>query len=136
MSERENLAAGIYAAIITSLMMFCLLGAFLLPASVFQSRWLAFIGIGGFLGIPLLLRLADRSRIHDAVRQLGGTVVRIRKLPFWRQVYVANRYAFYLGTRYRVEYQNHSGATHYALCCSGFFQGVEWLEDLVADESC
>jgi hypothetical protein len=101
-----------------------------LPPSLVNSKWLGLAAlVGFFIAIPILLRLAHRSRIRDAVKQLGGTVLGIKKLPFWDQPYT--RYSFFLGSRYRVDYVDLVGRTHRALCNSGFFQGVEWLEDAV-----
>ena len=133
MSEREDFGAGIYAALNALLVLLCLIGAFVLPPSWVNSKWLAIPAlIGLFIGLPVLLRLAHRSRIRDAVEKAGGTMIRIRKLPFWRQPYT--RYVFFLGERFEVEYADLTGITHRALCNSGFFQGVEWLEDAVADD--
>ena len=132
MSERENLGAGIYAALSALVVLICLIGAFVLPSSWFTARWLGFIPlIGFFIGMPVLVRVAHRSRIRDAVGKLGGTVVSIRRLPFWRQPYT--KYAFFLGIRYQVVYVDLLGSTHRALCNSGFFQGVDWLEDMLVD---
>jgi hypothetical protein len=130
MNERENMGAGIYAALCTLLMLVCLIGAFVLPPSVVSSKWLGIFALAGFfVCVPLLLRAAHRSRIRDAVAKAGGTIVRIKKLPFWRQRF--SRYQFFLGVQYRVDYMDALGATHRAICNSGFFQGVEWLEDAV-----
>jgi len=133
LSERENLGAGLYAALCAFLFLISLIGAFVLPPSIFSSKWLAIFALSGFfVGIPLLLRLAHRSRIRDAVGQIGGTIVAIRQLPFWRQPF-RPKYAFFPGVRYEVRYVDLRGATHRARCNSGFFQGVEWLEDVVVD---
>jgi len=130
MSERENLGAGIYAALSAFLLLICFLGAFLLPPALTGGKWLGiFALVGYFAGVPLLLRLAHRSRIRDAVAKSGGRVLCIKQLPFWRQRY--SRHIFFLGTRYRVDYVDLFGATHRALCNSGFFQGVQWLDDAV-----
>ena len=131
MSERENLGAGIYAALSTLLVLICVIGAFFLPPSITGSKWLGLSAlVGYFVFLPVLLRLAHRSRIHDAVMELGGTVVRIKKLPFWNQPCYD---AFFLGLKYRVEYVDLLGSKHTALCKSGFFQGVVWLEDIVIE---
>jgi len=130
MSERENLGAGIYAALCAFVVFLCLLGAFVLPPSIIASKWLGIFALAGFfVGLPLLLRIAHRSRIRDAVAKAGGTVLRIKKLPFWRQRY--SKYIFFLGTQFQVDYVDLLGVTHRALCNSGFFQGVEWLDDVV-----
>jgi hypothetical protein len=133
MSERENLATSIYAALSAFVVLICLIGAFVLPPSLFNGKWLGVVPlVAFFVGVPLLLRLAHRSRIRDAVQELGGTVRRIKKLPFWKQSYV--RYSFFLGVRFSVEYVDLTGTTHHALCKSGFFQGVQWLEDNAVGE--
>jgi hypothetical protein len=133
MSERENLGAGIYAALSALVVLICLIGALVLPPSFFASKWLGgFALVGLLIGIPVLLRLAQRSRIRDAVGTMGGTVVRIKQLPFWQQP-ITGKYALFLGVRYAVEYVDLLDTTHRALCNSGFFQGVEWLEDAEVD---
>jgi hypothetical protein len=43
------------------------------------------------------------------------------------------RYAFFTPVRYKVEYVDLLGMTHRALSNSGFFQGVQWLDDVVVD---
>ena len=128
MNERENLGAGIYAALSALVVLVCLIGAFVLPPYLVNAKWLLPVPFVGLFALPILLRLAHRSRIRDAVQELGGTVVRIRKLPFWDQPY--SKYRFFLGTRYRVDYVDLIGAPHRALCNSGFFQGVEWLGEV------
>lgn len=134
MSERENLGAGIYAALVAGLFLLCLVGAFVLPPSVVSGKWLGAFALAGFLiGVPVLLRLAHRSRIREAVEKTGGTVLRMKKLPFWKQSHP--RYSFFLGDQFEVRYVDLFGASHRALCTSGFFQGVEWRADeVIADE--
>src|SRR5437899_1193179 len=86
MSDRENLGAGIYAGLSAFLVLLCLIGAFVLPRSILDSKWLGIPALAVFLlGIPILLRIAHRSRIRDAVAKAGGTVLRIKRLPFWQQ---------------------------------------------------
>jgi hypothetical protein len=132
MSERENLGAGVYAALSAFVVLICLVGAFVLPSSLVNSKWLGITAlVGFFVAVPILLRLAQRSRIRDAVHDLGGTILRVKKLPFWDQPHT--RYSFFLGVRYRVEYIDLLGRTHRALCNSGYFQGVQWLEDTIVE---
>jgi hypothetical protein len=136
MSERENLGAGVYAALSALLVLLCLVGALLLPPWLFSSKWLGILALAGFfIGIPLLLRAAHRSRIREAIEKDGGAVIRIRKLPFWRQPFTKARYAFFLGQRHEVDYVDLVGNRHRALCNSGLFQGVVWLEDVVIDKT-
>ena len=134
MSERENLSTGIYAALNVFVVLICLIGAFVLPPSLINGKWLGIIALTGFFGgIPVLLRLAHRSRIRDSVKKLGGTVLRMKKLWLWDQPY--GRYSFCLGIRYSVDYVDLTGMKHRAICKSGFFQGVEWEKDVVSNES-
>lgn len=134
MSERENLAAGIYAALIAGLVLLCLAGALVLPPSVFSGKWLGVFAIVALvIGVPWLLRLAHRSRIREAVERNGGRVVRIRRLPFWDQDY--HKYSFFLGLRYEVRYVDLLGTSHHAICRSGFFRGVDWVADEVSADS-
>ena len=131
MSERENLGAGVYAALSGLVFLIALVGAFMLPPTWVSAKWLGIpVLVAFFIGIPILLNFAHRSRIRDAVGTLGGTVVRIKKLPFWRQP-VSPRWSFFLGVRFAVQYIDLTGVTHEAQCNSGFFQGVVWLDDAV-----
>jgi hypothetical protein len=41
---------------------------------------------------------------------------------------------FFFGVRFEVEYIDLLGTTHRVLCNSGFFQGVERLEDVVVED--
>jgi hypothetical protein len=133
MSQRENLSTGIYAALSALVVFICLIGAFVLPPSLVSGKWLGIAALVGFLvGIPVLLKLAHRSRIRDAVQKHGGSVVRIKKLRFWDQPYIT--YSFFLGTRYQVDYVDLMGIKHRAICKSGFFQGVELEKDGVLNE--
>jgi hypothetical protein len=132
-NDRENLGAGVYAALSAFVMLIAFLGAFFLPLSSSVTKWIGILALVAYLlAIPILLRLAHRSRIRDAVGTIGGTVLRIRKLPFWKQPF-SPKYAFFLGLRFEVEYVDLLGTTHRALCNSGFFQGVEWLNDVVVN---
>jgi len=133
MSDREDLGAGVYAGLSALLVLMCLIGALVLPPSFFAAKWFGVLAlVGFFIGIPVLLRLAHRGRIREAVGKIGGTVIRIKKLPFWQQPF-ATKYAFFRGVRFTVEYVDLLDTTHRALCNSGFFQGVEWLADAVVE---
>src|SRR5213593_3824778 len=121
MSRRDpDLAAGVYVALISGTMLLSLIGALVLPGSISFLRWLGlFALLGIFLGAPVLDRLAHRSRIRDAVQEMGGKVIRIRRLPFWRQddpgwfLPIARR------IKCRVDYTDAAGSLHRALCRSG-----------------
>ena len=114
-------------------MLIAFFGAFVLPLSSSVTKWIGILALVAYLLVtPILLRLAHRSRTRDAVETTGGTVRRIRKLPFWKQPF-SPKDAFFLGLRFEVEYVDLLGTTHRALCNSGFFQGVEWLQDVIVD---
>jgi len=128
------LAAGVYVALVSGTVLLCLIGALVLPGSIPFIRWLGLFALFGmFLGAPVLDRLAHRSRIREAVREIGGSVTRIRRLPFWRQ----NEPGWFLPisrrVKYRVDYRDAAGSLHHALCRSGWFHGVEWLSDSAVD---
>src|ERR1019366_9560924 len=79
-------SAGIYVALISVTTMVCLVGAFVLPGWISLNRWLGIFALVGFIiGIPILNRIAHTSRIRDAVDELGGTVIEIKRLSFWKQ---------------------------------------------------
>src|SRR5207247_7087709 len=61
MSERENLSTGIYASLSVFVVLICLIGAFVLPPSLNNGKWLGIAALVGFLVVlPVLLRLAHR----------------------------------------------------------------------------
>ena len=137
MSRRDrDSAAGVYVALSAATMLFCLLGAFVLPPSISLSKWLGLPAVVGFfVGIPWLNRSAHRSRIREAVQEIGGTVVRIKRLPFWQQFWQVQPYLRLTGVRHEVDYADATGLLHHALCCSSWFIGVEWLDDVVEDSN-
>ena len=137
MSQRNpDASAGVYVALVSLLMVACLAGAFVLPASIALNRWIGIVALAGlFLGMPLLDRAAHRSRIREAVGELGGTTVSIRQLPFWKQfddsMLVLKRLPIARQIKYEVEYADAAGSLHRAFCRSGWFHGVQWLEDVI-----
>ena len=135
MSRRDrDSAAGVYVALSAATMLSCLLGAFLLPPSISLSKWLGLPAVVGFfVGIPWLNRSAHRSRIREAVEEIGGSVVRIKRLPFWQQFWQVQPYLRLTGVRHEVDYTDATGLLHHALCYSSWFIGVEWLDDVVED---
>jgi hypothetical protein len=141
-SRDENVSAGVAVALFSFVMLLALLGALFLPpgimSKVFSSKWTFVVTLLAIVvGVPLLLRLSQRSRIRQAVEELGGTIVRAKKLPFWRQgdwpgSYTRAPYgrAWWRGIIYEVEFTDLLGVTHRAICRSGFLRGVQWLEEL------
>ena len=135
MSQRNpNLSAAVYFVLISGVVLLCLIGALFTPASFSMPRWLG-VGVLASLivGIPILDRLAHRSRIREAVRELGGTTTRIRRLPFWKQEFFPWHVTPRFWVQHTVEYVDLTGGTHHALCRSGWFHGVKWLEDNVCN---
>jgi hypothetical protein len=130
MTQRNpDLAAGVYVALSAGVVLLCLVGALVLPASLSLNKWLGVVALAGALvGAPMLDRLAHRSRIREAVRELGGTVVHIRRLPFWQQ---PSNWYLPGWIKHRVDYADRWGLTHHAHCRSCWFHAVEWLKDNV-----
>jgi len=133
----ENVSAGVMVALFGLVMMLALLGALFLPpgliSALFWSKWTFFITLFAIVVVvPILLRLAQRSRIREAVAELGGTIVRAKRLPFWQQDYwpYSYRQAWWRGISYEVEFLDPVGVTHRARCRSGFLRGVQWLGEL------
>jgi hypothetical protein len=136
MSERDpDLSAAVYVAIISGLMLLCLIGALVLPASISLNKYLGYAALVGlFVGIPVLDRMAHRSRIEKAIEELGGSVVRIKRLPFWRQSHIwSRRLPIARRIKHEVDYADAGWQMHRAVCFSGWFHGVEWLEDVVEE---
>jgi len=135
MSRRDpDSAAGVYVALVAATMLVCLIGALVLPPSVSLNKWLGLPAVVGFfIGVPWLNRLAHRSRIREAVTEIGGSVVCIKRLPFWQQFWQGQPYLRLTGVRHEVDYLDATGSLHRALCYSSWFIGVEWLEDMIVN---
>ncbi len=137
MSKRDpDLASGVYVTLISATMLVCLIGALALPPSFSLNKWIGLGALVGlFTGTPVLNRLAHRSRIREAVEEIGGNVVRIKRLPFWRQFDESVMVMTYLPIarriKHEVDYTDAAGSWHHALCRSGWFHGVEWIDDVV-----
>ena len=138
MSNRDpDLASGLYVALVAATMLVCLIGALALPPSFSLNKWIGLALVGLIVGSPALDRLAHRSRIREAVEEIGGNVVRIKRLPFWRQFDESVAIMTYLRIarriKHEVDYTDAAGFLHHALCRSGWFHGVEWIDDIVVD---
>jgi hypothetical protein len=128
MNDREHMAVGLEWVIFSLVMVLCVIGAFVLPLRIVFSKWIGCFALGGlFIGIPLLMRAADRSRIRDAVQKMGGQPIRLTPKHEWWDSYRARM----LGKKFEVVYVDPTGSTHRALCRTGFVQGVRWIEDTV-----
>jgi hypothetical protein len=133
LKKREDLAAGVYAASIAFVFLLAFIGAFLLPSSLTFIQWVGGLAmVGFFFGLPLLSRAAHRSRIEEAVAEQGGVLLNIKKRPISEN---SVRYAFFLGEKFDLEYLDLFGRTHRARVKSGFFQGVQWLQDVVIENN-
>jgi hypothetical protein len=135
----ENVMAGIAMALYALVVLLALAGALLLApqiiSALFWSKWtFYFTAFAVLVGVPILLRVAQRSRIRQAVEELGGTILRARRLPFWRQGYwPASDFpgrVWRRGIVYKVQFVDSLGTLHHAICCSGFLRGVQWLQEL------
>lgn len=121
---------GVMVVLFSATMLVCLIGAFVLPSSSYKGLGIILAGL--VVALPFLLRAAHRSRIRHAVEEIGGRVIRIRRLPFWKQDY------FLFGKdriKHDVEYVDSVGFLHKAVCRSGFLHGVEWVSDAPGDSS-
>ena len=137
----ENLMASAAVAGFALVMLLALVGALFLPpginATLFTGRWpFAVSMVLFFVGVPVLLRVSQRSRIRRAVTGLGGTLVKLRRLPFWRQgewpeSYQSSYYGYpwWRGVLYEVEFVDLLGGTRNGICRSGFLRGVQWLDE-------
>ncbi len=142
MSRRdENTSTGVVLAAATLLVFAAFVGAWFLPPGVistlFRGKWAAGVLAAALIGVPVLLRLAQRNRIQIAVEELGGRIVRLKRLPFWRQgdwrdTYTESLYGYpwWRGVLYEVEFTDLLGAPHRAVCRSGFLRGVQWCQEL------
>jgi hypothetical protein len=141
MGERNpDTSAGVYVTIYAAVFALCAIGAFVLPPSFTQGKWIGMVALVGLIaGVPVLDRVAHRSRIREAVEEMGGSVVRIRRLPFWRQFGDSMAVLSFLPIarriRHEVDYIDPDGLAHHASCLSGWFHGVRWVEDNVVDAS-
>ena len=135
MSRRdENVSAGVLVALYGLAVLLSLLGAFFLPPAViskiFTSKAMAAVLVAAVIGLPVLMRLAHRSRIRNAVEEQGGRLLRLRRLPFWQQTWwSAYGYKWWRDVKYEVEFVDLLGAPHHTLCYSSLMRGVRWEEE-------
>ena len=132
----KDAMSGIAIALHALAVLAALLGALFLPpqiiSTVFWSKWTFYITFFLIIvGIPILLRLAERSRIREAVAELGCRTLHLKRLSFWRQGYWPSSYfpgrTWWRGIVYEVEFLDPLGMSHQAICRSGFLRGVQWL---------
>jgi len=91
--------------------------------------------LGGFvIGIPILHRVAHQSRTREAVEELGGTVIGIKRLSFWEQDGYFRRLPVANKIKYVVDYAGTDGLLQQARCYSGWFHGVIWLDDVIVKD--
>jgi hypothetical protein len=133
-NRNQDVSAAVAVAIWSGLMLVCLSVVLFYPGTISTPRWLRTATWGLALsGLPLLLRCAERSRIRNAVERTGGRVVRLRRLPFWRQDWFERfllKQWSYRGPKYEVEFVDVLGRSHRAICRTSLLRGVEWLEDV------
>jgi len=133
MSTRDpDSSAAVMIALFAATMLACLIGAFVLPPSGAGYKVPGIILAALVLALPWLNRAAHRSRIRRAVSEMGGVVVRIRRLPFWKQDYYWSRLR---RVKHEVRYVDPAGFYHEACCLSDFLFGVEWIADRLVDSN-
>lgn len=130
-SRNPDTSSGVMIALFSATMLICLIVALALPPSNAWNRWLGTALAALIAGLPFLLRTAHRSRIRHAVQDARGKVLRIRRLPFWKQDYFLGRDRII----HEVRYVDVNGVEHEAVCRSGFLCGVEWIADHCVDSS-
>jgi hypothetical protein len=136
MSRRdENVSAGVLVALYAFVVLLALLGALFLPprliSTLFSSKpvMLAVL-VAAVVGLPILMRLAHRSRIQDAIEEQGGRLLRLRRLPWWQQTWwSADGYKWWRDVKYEVEFLDLLGAPHHTICYSSFMRGVRWEKE-------
>lgn len=125
-----NNSVAIMIALWCALMLVCLMVVLLYPRQISFGRWAGAIWplVAIVILIPLM-RLAARNRIRHAVEQRGGRVLRMRRLPWWRQEILEglNLGWAWRGPKYEVEFMDLLGIEHRAICRSSLLHGVEWL---------
>ena len=144
MSRRqdEDLMASVVVVGATLAIALALMGALFLPSGViskvFVGKWPFRVTLAlALVGVPLMLRFTQRKRIREAVESGGGTLLKMERLPFWRQADFPQSYQrpiygypWWRGVLYKVDFTDLLGASHHSICHSGFFRGVQWLEDV------
>jgi hypothetical protein len=133
MSDRDpNLSAAIYVSLVVGLMAICLVLILASPSHfVIHRTWAWLVLLALFFGIPILDRVAHRSRIKEAVRVAAGNVISITREPFWRQPAAAwqpRKLWMARQIKYRVVYEDLFGVRQDIFCLSGWFHGVQWLD--------
>jgi hypothetical protein len=107
----------------------CLIFVLLAPGEWFHSRRFGLITTILFIvGIPVLVRVAERSRIREDARQMLATVIRLRRMPLWKQGWDYFFYRWSFAPKYEVFLSDFAGRQFRAVCRSGFLRGVQWLE--------
>jgi hypothetical protein len=130
-SRNPDNSSAVMVALFSATLLICLLGALALPPSASWYKWVGMALAGLIVGLPFLLRAAHRNRIRHVVQETGGNVIRIRRLPFWRQYYFLGKDRIL----HEVRYVDSAGVEHEAVCQSGFLHGVEWITDHLVDSN-
>ena len=132
-SRNPDTASAVMVTLFGATMLACLLGAFVLPSSGSGYKVLGIILAALVIALPWLNRVAHYSRIRRAVEEMGGSVVRIHRLPFWKQ-----GYSYWHGlhrVKHEVEYVDPAGFVHESVCLSDFLHGVDWVTDRALDST-
>jgi hypothetical protein len=122
--RNENLSAAVMAAVGAVVMLACL--AVALARSPAPPRLPSAGPVLPLLALAALLplsRWAERSRIRKAVEAGGGRVLRLRRLPFWRQCW--SRSPYQARPRYALEYADLLGRVRRGICRTSMLYGVE-----------
>lgn len=131
MGDRNaNHSAAIMVAIWSALMLVCLMVVLTTNRSFSGNGWLGILWpLIAVVALIPLMRRASYTRIRRAIEGNGGRVLRIRRVPWWRQevLEAVNLSWAWHGAKYEVEFVDILGTEHYAICRSSLLHGVEWL---------
>lgn len=129
--DSADLRAKAAVAIVAGMTAVCLLGAFAIRG-VPRSRWFLLGPVLLVVAVPVLCRIADRSRIRHAVGELGGELLAIRRWPFWGRGFWEDHEHW---TTYDVVFRDALGLFHLVTCRTGLLWAVQWSdEEIHADE--
>ena len=122
--KQPSLAAALALALAGLVMLACLARVLAEAAGPLDSwRWGIGLLVPSLIGLAAMLRLAERARIRKAVEAGGGRVLRLRRLPFWRQGWTLSLQRS--RADYAIEYVGPMGAIRRGLCRTSMIHGVE-----------
>jgi hypothetical protein len=124
-----NVSAKATVLIVTGAMLIAFLVALAVGGDPFEhSKWI-WLFPSMLLGLPLLLRVAERDRIRKSIEAEGGRVLRLKRLSLWLQFrgWIKDwGWRLWQGPFYEVEFLDGNGMEHRRFCRSSLYYGVQW----------